>query len=622
MIGRYKNLRIYQEIFTSKDFIRIMIAIGVILLSQVVYRLPDFAVANYPSVNYLWVSNLLLIIALFLTGVPVILEAIKGLLAKKINVDELVSIAVIACVATGNFLEGAIVSTIMATGAMVEEAVSDSARNAIKKLIEITPDKVAILMPDGSETLVEVDDLKIGEILVIRPGDTIAVDAIIQEGSAAIDESSLTGESVPVVKKTGQMLYAGTVNNDGYLKAKVERVGKDSTLGKIISLVEAAENSKTESTRMVDQYAKWFTPVILSLAVMTFFVTKDLNRAITVLIVGCPCSFLLAGPVPTIAAIGRAAQSGIMIKGGSFLEGISKSVAVYFDKTGTITNGEPQVTKIETGPSFSQGQLLFLAASVEYTSRHPLAKAIVARAQELGLNLQAADNVKVIAGSGIEGRVDGQKVFIGSASVEGEEGETVVEVKVDGQLAGFITLLDKIRENAQQTIEHIRDLGIKDISIISGDYHSAVEKVAKEIGVNHYYARLKPDEKYEKIESYDNGPLVYVGDGMNDAPALKKADVGIAMGVKGADITLETADIVFINDRIDLLPFLITLSRRMTRTINANIILSFTINFLSLAAGFVGLLTPILGAFSHNFGSILVVLLSASLTLQKEKIRI
>jgi Cd2+/Zn2+-exporting ATPase len=309
-----------------------------------------------------------------------------------------------------------------------------------------------------------------------------------------------------------------------------------------------------------------------------------------------------------------------MIKGGSFLEDISRSVAIYFDKTGTITHGTPQVTAIEASAGYDEKELIRLAASVEQASLHPLARAIVSSAETFGCSLSEARDVSAIAGTGIEGVVEEKKVFIGAASNERDGGETVVEVLVDGEPAGHITMMDVVRKDAGSTIAHIRKLGIEDVTIISGDVHGAVEKVAGEIGIKNYYARLKPAEKYHRIESYSNGPLVYVGDGINDAPALKKADVGIAMGARGADVALETADIVLMNDRLDLLPFLITLSRKMTKTIHLNILLSFTINAVSIAAGFAGLLTPILGAISHNIGSILVVLLSASLALQKEEV--
>ena len=619
MIGRYKNLGVYKEIVSSKDFLRIISAVFCIILAVFVEKVIIIHMPDNFSLGGKLVANVLMLTAVSLTGLPIVLEAIQGLLEKRINVDELVSIAIIACILTGNYLEAAIVSTIMVSGAMIEEAVSDSARNAIKKLIAMTPEK-AIVLRSGAEVEVDVKDLIQGEILVIRPGETIPVDAVIHEGRASIDESSITGESIPVVKLEDSMLYAGTINSDGYIKARVEKVGKDSTLGKIIAMVEAAESSKIDSARIVDRYARWFTPTILALAILTFLITRDSSRAITILIVGCPCSFLLAGPVPTIASIGRAAKSGIMIKGGTFLEDISRSTAIYFDKTGTVTHGEPEVTSIEAGPDYTPESLLRLAASVEKGSLHPLAKAIVAKAEELNIPISEARDIKVLAGTGIEGIANGKKVFIGAASVETADGETVVDVSVDGRSVGCISLRDRVRENARATIEHIRKLGIRDIAIISGDFHSSVEKVAVQIGVDTYHSRLKPADKFEKIESYDNGVLMYIGDGINDAPALKKAAVGIAMGSKGADIALETADIVLMNDRLDLLPFLIRLSRKMTRTIRINILLSFTINLLSITAGFTGILTPILGALSHNIGSILVVMLSASLTLQKEEI--
>jgi len=618
MIGRYKHVGVYQEIVTSKDFFRIILAIFCIVFAVSMEKFSIFSRFEYSFLTRPLIADILLLAAACLTGVPIIREAIQGLLKRQINVDELVSMAIMGCVATGNYLEAAIVSTIMVAGGLVEEAVSDSARNAIRHLIAMTPEQ-AIILRDGEEIEVNVKDVQPGELLLVRPGETIPVDAVIESGEASIDESSITGESIPVAKSKNAMVYAGTINFDGYLKVRVTSVGKDSTIGKIITLVEAAERSKTGSARLVDRYAKWFTPVILGLAIFAYLITRDITRAITVLIVGCPCSFLLSGPVPTIASIGRAAKSGIMIKGGCFLEEIARSSAIYFDKTGTLTHGVPRVTVVEPTNGYHQRELIRLAASIEQACLHPIARAIVAHAAALGCQLSEAQQVAVIAGTGIEGKSDGCRIVIGAASTEKTNGETVVEVVVNGASAGYITLIDSVRKRARQTIAQLRKLGIQNISVISGDAQTAVEKVAAEIGIDTYHARLTPAAKYQQIESHRNGPVVYVGDGINDAPALKKAAVGIAMGGRGSDIALETADIVLMNDRLDLLPFLIVLGRRMIRTIHLNILLSITINLFSIWAAFAGVLTPTMGAISHNLGSILVVMLSALLALQQEE---
>jgi Zn2+/Cd2+-exporting ATPase len=318
MIGRHADLSIYREIFRSEDFIKASFGAFLIPLS---FLLPKAQLAL--SIN-LGLLDIALLLSIAVNGLPIIVEAVKGVLNKEINVDELVSIAIIACVLNGNYLEGAVVSAIMVFGALVEEAVSDGARNAIRKLVEITP-KTTMVEKDGKEIEVDIKKVLVGNIVVLKAGDTIGVDGTVIEGSTSVDESSITGESIPVQKTSGDQVFAGTLCTNGFIRIRADKVGKDSTIGRIIQLVEGAEQQKTRSGKIVDTYAAWFTPVILSVAALTYLLTGDITRAITVLIVGCPCSFLLASPVTTVAAIGRAAKAGIVVKGGKYLENIADS---------------------------------------------------------------------------------------------------------------------------------------------------------------------------------------------------------------------------------------------------------------------------------------------------------
>lgn len=613
MIGRYSNLNVYHEIFKSKDFYKLAIGFALIPLAFAVNQI-DITIHSKLSM-----MDLVLICSIIINGVPIIIEAVKGLINKQINVDELVSIAVIACVLNGNFLEAAIVSSIMVCGALIEEAVSDSARNAIQRLIEITPE-TAVIERKGREVEVKVSEIKIGDILLVRAGETIPVDGIIVDGITSIDEASITGESIPVNKKKGSGVYAGTTCVDGFVKITAQKIGDDSTFGKIIQMVKAAELSRTDSAKIVDKSAKWFSPVIISIAILTYLITKDTTRAITVLIVGCPCSFLLAGPVATVAAIGRAAKAGILIKGGKYLENIASSTAFYFDKTGTITNGEPVVAEIFTENNFSKKDVISFAAGVEHGSLHPIALAIIKKSKELNCKPPEIKDITSQAGIGISGFADSKKVQIKTSSKFSENDFTTVSISVDGVTSGYICLEDKPRLNTKKTILSIKKAGILDIAMISGDQHAPVKKIADEVGIETYFSCQKPEDKLDIISSYKKGNLIYVGDGVNDAPALKISDTGIAMGFKGSDVALETADIVLLNDTLEQLPFLILLSKKMSRIIKINIGISFLINFVSVIAGFAGVLTPILGAVSHNLGSILVVLLSASIRFTKEKV--
>lgn len=611
MIGRHTDSSIYRELFRPKDFIKV--ASGALLI-PVAFLLPKFEIVPHFNLD---LHDIILLLSICINGLPIIVEAVKGLISKEINVDELVSIAIIACILNGNYLEGAVVSAIMVFGALIEEGVSDTARNSIKKLIEAAP-STAVLERNGKEVEVDIKDIAVNDILLLKAGDTIAVDGTITDGSTAIDESSITGEAMPVYKKTGDQVFAGTTCTDGFIKIRAERVGTDSTIGRIIEIIEKAEHQKTQSGKIVDTYAAWFTPVILSAALLTFILTRDITRAITVLIVGCPCSFLLASPVTTVAAIGRAAKSGIMVKGGRYLENIAEAKAFFFDKTGTITSGEPQIVAITPAEGFSEDSVLRMAAAIEKGSLHPLAAAVLKKAEALHLDYDAASEIHTEAGTGISGKIDDALVEIITSSSLDDNGYTNVDLFIDGKKSGTISFMDQPRNRAQATLQAIKDLGISKIAMISGDQDSPVRKTAESVGINEYYASLKPIEKLHKIEETNGGGVIYIGDGINDAPALKAADTGIAMGIRGADVALETADIVLMNDRIEQLPFLIRLGRKMARTIKTNIWLSFGINCIAVIGGITGLITPISGAIIHNIGSILVVALASSVRFMKE----
>lgn len=612
MIGRHTNLSSYRELFRSQDFIKVSFGALLIPLS---FLVPSGQITPQCTLS---LSAMALLASIGINGLPIIIKAAKGVISRSVNVDELVSIAIIASVINGNYLEAAVVSAIMVLGALIEEAVSDTARKSIKKLIETTPD-TTLLEQDGREIEVDVQTVAIGDIVILKAGDTIAVDGTIIAGASAIDESSITGESIPVYRKTGEQVFAGTTCADGCIKIRADRVGEDSTIGRIIKIVEEAEQQKTRSGKIVDTYAAWFTPAILSAALLTALLTQDLTRAITVLIVGCPCSFLLASPVTTVAAIGRAAKSGIMVKGGKYLENIADASAFFFDKTGTLTSGEPEIVAIAPAEGVSEEEVVAMAAAIEKGSLHPLAAAVIKKAEQLGLTYGNATEIHTEAGQGISGRVDGTPVTITTSSSLDDNGYTNIDIVVSEKVYGSISFTDQPRAVARTTIQSIADLGIAKIAIISGDQYSPVQKTAEAVGIHEYYASQKPVEKLEKIRTVSARGVVYIGDGINDAPALKAANTGIAMGKRGADVALETADIVLMNDRLEQLPFLIRLSRKMSKTIKTNIWLSFSINCIAVFAGAAGLLTPVSGAVVHNMGSILVVALAASIRFMKEE---
>jgi len=622
MIGRYGDLSMYKTVFKSTDFYRIIAAGSLIptgfLLSRIDFNI-DFSIG--PGMGLFLtgplVFNLLLILSITMNGFPIILDALKGLIRRKVNVDELVSIAIVACLLNGNFLEAAVISFIMVMGSFIEEAVSDRARGAIETLVNANP-RTAMIEEDGRMRVKPVDTIQPGEIAVVKAGEVIPVDGRIVDGSGSIDESLLTGESLPVYKGQGDDLSAGTLNIDGYIKLAVSRTGEDSTIGRIIELVQNAENSRIQSTRIVDRFAGYFTPTILLIAALTWLATRDVTRAIAVLVVGCPCSFLLAGPVATVAAVGRAAKSGILVKGGEYLEKLARSRTFFFDKTGTLTAGKPAITAIRPANGFNETALIETAAAVERGSTHPIAVAILEKAAKMGFKEKTADEMTVIPGVGVKGIVDGESVSVIAGSADPNDAGTIVQVVVNGLPAGEIALLDRARPDVSSALDQLKALGATHMAVLSGDTPGAVKQVADDVGIAETHCRLKPEDKMAFIQRTDFSDTVFVGDGMNDAPSLKASAVGIAMGQRGSEMALSTADIVLMKDRISQLPFLVRLSRKMTRTINANIAISLAINLVAICLGAVGLLSPIMGAVAHNIGSILVVLLSSAIAFTRE----
>jgi Cd2+/Zn2+-exporting ATPase len=611
MIGRHGESRIYRELFRSKEVLKCLCGVLLIPVADLLDAVP---LSPAPSFS---LGDALFLASLALNGLPIVVAAGKGLLAGEINVDELVGIALVACLMTGSYAEGAIVAAIMVFGALLEEAVSDKARDSIRALVAATPD-AAVVERDGVETAIEVREVRRGDVLVIRAGDAIPVDGTIVEGATSVNEASITGESIPADRMPGEAVYAGTACVDGFVRIRADRVGEDSAMGRIIRLVETAERQKTDGGRIVDKYAAWFTPAILAIAAITWLATGDMARSITVLIVGCPCAFLLASPVSAVAAIGRAARSGILVKGGKHLENVAAASAFFFDKTGTLTFGQPEVVEIRHCGNHTQEELIGLAAAVEQGSLHPLGVAIVKKAESMRLQLAGAAEIHTEVGHGISGRVGEKRVEVVASRSAGDDACTAVDVLIDGKLAGTIGLLDKARETAARTVRALREEGIDDLVIVSGDRLPAVRRIAEEVGIAQFFAAQKPREKLARIGAYAKGKVVYVGDGINDAPALKAAATGVAMGMRGVNAALETADVVLMNDRLDRLPFLVRLGRRMSRTIRAGILLSLAINLTALAAGSLGFLTPILGAITHNAGALLVVSLAASLGFTRE----
>ena len=624
MIGRYSKLGVYQELFRLRDFYLAFAAAGLALISFVM----DYG-QQTPS---FW-GGALALISVAINGLPIIWSAAKGLINREVNVDELVSLAIIASLIQGEFLTAAVVSFVMTFGGLIEQVTSESARKAIKSLVGISPQTATVLSGEV-EKVVPVEQVSVGDQILIKPGERIPVDARIISGVSAVDESAMTGEPLPVEKQVGDDILAGTLNHNGVIKARTMKVGKDTTLGKVIKLVNEAEMHRPEAVRLIDRYATWFTPAILVCAAIAWIFTGDISRAVAVLIVGCPCALILAAPTATVAALGRAARAGILVKGGQYLERAAAVKAVFFDKTGTLTLGQPKVEEIACTEGIDADEILACAASAEQHCTHPLAQAILKAAHYAKIVLRGAEDAFHEIGLGVRAMVDGALIEVGSVSAGQNaaafpgslqkcidssisRGVTPLVVYRDRTPVGLLNVTDQVRPVALTTVKEFRRLGINEMAILSGDHDGAVQRVADAVQIDNVYGQLKPQDKVEYVKDLQSQklPVMFVGDGINDAPALAASHVGIAMGAAGTDVALETADIALTHDNISRLPWLIRLSRRMLAIIKINIIFGLAFNAFAVLAGGMGWLTPIMAAIVHNIGSVLVVFASASLAI-------
>ena len=484
---------------------------------------------------------------------------------------------------------------------------------------------------DGEDRNVPVGQVRKGDVALVRPGGRIPVDGEVVEGNASVDQSSITGESMPIDKGKGEVVYAGTLVTSGALSIEVQNVGEATTLGKMIHLVEEAQSSQAPVQRVANRYANFFAPTAIVLAGITWMITGEILRGVTMLVAICPCSLVLATPTAIVAAIGNTARNGVLVKHGTAMEQVGKVDVVAFDKTGTVTFGEPQVTSVKPIRKYSEEELLILAASAERSSEHPLARAIVKEASNRKLSLHVPDDFESVVGHGIRAMIDGIKVAVGekmlkleNISVEdiGEsEGNTVIPIAVDGEYSGYISVADTIRPESAKAIANLKKLGISKTLLITGDSKSVGEKIGKEMGVSEIHSEVLPERKLELIRELQSmgHHVAFIGDGVNDAPALAAADVGIAMGSIGTAVAMETADIVLLTDEIGQVPYLIELSQSTMVNIRTNIIISMTIVLVSVGASALGYFGPVIGAIMHEVAAVPVIANAATLIGWKSK---
>ncbi|MFM1769912.1 MAG: putative cadmium-transporting ATPase [Verrucomicrobiota bacterium] len=563
-------------------------------------------------------------IGAILLGTPIVVTAFKDLRLGRLSTNELVAIAVLASFASGHYQEAGVVAFFMLMGEIIETRTAEGARASIESLIKLTPTK-ARRLKNGAEEEVAVHELAVGDVIRIRPGDNVAADGSIVTGQGTFNQANITGESLPVDKKPGDDVFAGTQNLTGVLEVKVTRAGQDTTLGRVRDLILAAEKTKLPIMRIVDQYMGFYTPLVLVIGALVWAFTNDLSRVIAVFIVACPCAFILATPTAMVAALSAAARLGILIKNVADIELAARINAFIFDKTGTLTTGRLAVSRLAPVGDATPAELLRVAASAEKYSNHPTAKALAAIADEAAVPLAEPQDFAETAGRGVKARVDGATVLVGRAAwlrdngVDGDleksvdlneaEGWSLIFVARNGRLLGWVGLQDQTRAEAKESLADLRDTGVRRVAMVSGDREPVARRVAREIGCEEVVGECLPQNKVEfvrktKAKGYR---VAVVGDGVNDAPALAAGDLGIAMGAAGSEVAIHSATIALMNNDLRRLPVLVRLSRQTRSVINQNFLLGvlFVIGGLILAA--LKYINPILAAVMHVAGSLLVV---------------
>ena len=573
-------------------------------------------------------------VAILLCGVPILLEALHGLItAFDIKADVLVSIALVASVIIGEDFAAGEVAFIMQLGALLEELTVARARAGIEKLVKLTP-RTARVLHDGQADILPAEQVRVGDLVRVLPGETIPVDGVIVSGQTSVNQAIMTGEPMPVDKSAGDSVASGTVNQFGSIDLRAGKVGEDSSIQRMIRLVQTADAGKAKIVGLADRWATWIVVIALSAAVLTWLFTGQIIRAVTILVVFCPCALVLATPTAIMAAIGNATHHGFLVREGDALERLASVRRVAFDKTGTLTLGAPRVAAVYTlCPELDEAALFTLVAAAEQLSEHPLGKAIVTSWRENGAGLlPAADQFQMLPGRGVQAVVEGRTILAGNramlaeqgiplpqaaaraADASLEEGCTVIYIACDNRAVGLLALSDTVRPEAHAALAEVQALGVEPV-LLTGDNEKAARHLARQLGINSWHAGCLPQDKLRYMDDSlaEGQPVAMIGDGINDAPALKRAQVGIAMGGIGSDIAVEAADIALINDDLRELPHLVALSRRMMFVIRCNLTFSMALNFLAITLAITGLLNPVVGALVHNAGSVFVILHSAFL---------
>ena len=582
-------------------------------------------------------ANTWLYLAAALTGSLYIWwEAIQGIRERDFTADIPVSFATIGALIIGQYAAAAVVAVLLLVGGVLEEFVSARASNALTSLAKLLPDRVTV-RHEGQDRVVMLSEVKCQDLVLIRSGERIPVDGTVEHGTGVVNQAAITGESLPVECGEGDLVYAGTLNEMGALEVRATKVGTETTLGQIRRMVEEAQGQKAPIERILNRYAKFYTPAALILGALVWWWSGDLLRAITILIVFCPCVMVLATPTALVASIGNAALRGSLVKKGATIEALAKVTVVVFDKTGTLTCGQPTLTTIESCGQMTETDLLRLAGAAEKLSEHPLGRAVMQAALARDLSIPDPEIFTVLPGLGVRACIDGEDVIIGrpqllvdqGITIDAEiltratdliaTGRTVILVARSGQIEGLLVLEDTLRPQARQVITRLKQLGIQTV-LVTGDNTVTAQRIAGELSINEIHAEVLPAQKVELVKQLQMQERVaFVGDGVNDGPALATADVGIAMGLVGTDVAIETAEIALLSDDLSKLPHLLRLSRLAMRAITQNLIFSLSVLVIAVGLASVGILSPVTGALLHELSSLPVIANSARLIGHEER---
>ncbi|MFX0091797.1 MAG: heavy metal translocating P-type ATPase [Candidatus Hodarchaeota archaeon] len=570
------------------------------------------------------------IFATLVGGYPIFRGAFQGLRLKQINADLLMTVAIFGAMILSEFAASTLIVFFMTIAHFLERFTLEKSRKAIKDIIDHSP-KTAVVKRGNEEIRISVEEINIGDVVISKPGEQIPVDGTVIFGSSSVDQASITGESIPVVKTLNDEVYAGTINQHGVLHIKTDKIGENTTLGRIIKLVEDAESSKASIQKFADKYSTYFLPIVILASLITFAITLNPFSSIAVLVVACPCAVALATPIAVVASAGSSAKKGIVVKGGLYLEALAKVDTVVVDKTGTLTYGKPQVTDIISFNS-SENEILKLAASVERYSEHPLASAVVEKTKDNNIQLLKPEYFEYVVGRGIFGRIQTNMIIVGNEQLLTQQkidlpssvkkakedleklGKSVIHVAKDDEIIGLIATSDVVRQEVYSALQEIRNLGIERIILLTGDNERIAKSTADYLDIDQYEANLLPQDKINYIKQLQSNDqkVLMIGDGVNDAPALAQADVGIAMG-SGTDVAIETSNVVLMQDDWRQIPKAIKIGRKTFSTIKQNIVFGILFNIAGISLASAGILTPILAAMAQSLPDVLVFLNSSRL---------